>query len=143
MTAPGRINLFVYGTLRRGQYNDRGLTDLALDIVRNVVVDGAMFNVQGQLPIYPVVDFDQPGTVHGDILVGLPLGDDIVEGVMLMERGAGYEAREVQTHVLTDGPVIGFHQDSTRGGLGVRITDGDWLRFDMTAQPSPWPWNRR
>lgn len=121
-----KFNLFVYGTLRRGEYNDRGLFARCDNFVSDVRYGGAMRNVSGDAPVYPVVDFDGEGTVLGDVLYGLDMDDGPVKSVLAMESGAGYELR-----LLTPAdavPVYGFHYPRFERA-GCPIPDGDWVAW--------------
>ncbi len=127
------MNIFVYGTLRPGEYNDRGFCGLAKEIKRGTTT-GKMFNRRGRTPVFPVVDFDGEGTIIGDLLIDMPERHQEVRAVHRMEIGAGYELREIK--VDCDGETysaIAYHWDFSadryNSTVGIQIEDGDWLRF--------------
>jgi gamma-glutamylcyclotransferase (GGCT)/AIG2-like uncharacterized protein YtfP len=133
------INIFVYGTLRVDQGNDRwsGLSKLADPCHPNVCTSGRMYNVHGDAPVYPVVNFDEPGEVWGDLYMNLPVHDPMVVDVHNMERGAGYEMRRVSLKVGEDYvDAYVYHMDTNRRRPGAHITDGNWLRF--VNEPLTW-----
>lgn len=116
--------LFAYGTLRDQAHP---FTSEAERVADGCWARGQMYHVLGgstQQPIYPVVDFDEPGTVVGTLL--------IVDGAALswihaMELGAGYEAREVEVTVPGSSQTalaVAYHYpDSRRGAM---VPHGDW-----------------
>lgn len=126
--------LFVYGTLRPGQYNfDRFPHEGVRVVNRNCTVSGfIMHNVHGHRPIYPVVI---PGHAD-DIIVGdlLAADDDSdwYHDVMAMEIGAGYEPEEVPVLTRRKRPprtvtaLMFVYQHRPRG---VPIESGNWLQF--------------
>lgn len=129
------MNIFVYGTLRPGQYNDHrtGLSALALSVIRNVTTNGVMHNRHGDRPYYPVVNFDGEGTIVGDILIGVPERHQQVRQTHAMEIGAGYEMREIDIeHNGFTYRCIAYHfspDENGRQDIGCAIPDGDWLAF--------------
>lgn len=137
-------DVFVYGTLRPGQYNDgrSGLSSQATEVINNVRTDGRMWNVAPGNPIYPVVNFDLAGDIIGDLLIGIPDDSQILKNVHLMEVGAGYELRTVRVYISGDDNMEGWHEaiayhyDSNQRGLrlGQRIENGDWLAFDQAYE---------
>ncbi len=131
MPASETIDLLVYGTLRVGGHNDRGLTSSARQVVRNVTVRGSMNNVHGARPIYPVVDFDAAGQVVGDLLLDVDKNSWAFRDAYSMELGAGYVLRNLDVAMGPDGAlyfgVYGFHY--TYGQVGVPVPNGDWIAF--------------
>jgi gamma-glutamylcyclotransferase (GGCT)/AIG2-like uncharacterized protein YtfP len=124
-----KVNLFVYGTLRPGEYNYvDSLVDGAERLIQNAQANGRMFNVRGATPIFPVVNFDLSGVIVGDVLVGIDPTADIFIAVDDMEIGAGYEPRTIK--VLADGEMmeaVAYHYPHSKHG--IEIPDGDWIKF--------------
>jgi gamma-glutamylcyclotransferase (GGCT)/AIG2-like uncharacterized protein YtfP len=128
-----KINLFVYGTLRPGQYNS-GIHREADRIIHNCTTPGEMRNLRGERPIYPVVDFTRMGTIVGDLLIGIDSDSDEFAAVDSMEKGAGYTPRFLMSVITTPDreawSAISYHWPHFgQYETGVRIKDGDWLRF--------------
>jgi gamma-glutamylcyclotransferase (GGCT)/AIG2-like uncharacterized protein YtfP len=134
MNLPSKINLMVYGTLRSGQYNDRGLTTMVEDSAI-IEVSGAMFNLHGDHPVYPVVDFRMEGTVVGEVLVDMPTGSPRFKSICAMEYGAGYVLANIGMHDIPitfprAEDIYAFHYPiGEYEYVGVPIPDGDWVKF--------------
>lgn len=120
--------VFVYGTLRPGEYNyDRTIKDAVRWCIQPAEVRGRLYHVLGsndQRPIYPVAKLDEEGTIKG-VLLGLDPNHPGVQHMISMELGAGYVAMATSVRYgsrVQDAAV--FHYDGTR--LGGLITSGDW-----------------
>lgn len=125
-TGDSLIPVFVYGTLRIGQYNykqwaEGGIRKFEQDCVAN----GAIYFVSRDGG-YPVAKFDEPGIIKGDVLwfdrYSLEWGY-----VLEMEYGAGYtlvdiEARNQRGETFD---CLGF--DYVRKPAGPLIEGGDWI----------------
>lgn len=139
----GNLWLFVFGTLRPGDYNyNRSGLTLSGEPVRNVSLPGfQMFNLNStNRPIYPIV---KSTGVETDVIIGDMLrvnkDDPALEGIHRMEIGAGYEAitRTVCVPVddTIDNPGVGIHADVLLyeyvrfKGDEFPITSGDWFQF--------------
>jgi len=85
-----------------------------------------MWNVRGDDPIYPVVDFGRPGTIIGDLI----MTDDVETfwDVNQMEQSVGYILRQIDVE-FPDDPVTveawAFHWPLERRGAWV--PSGDWI----------------
>ena len=131
------VDIFVYGTLRPGQYNDTrtGLAALATGgILKNCTTKGAMYNRMGESPVYPVVDTDMDGVIIGDLLMGIDPMSREVEMTHNMEIGAGYEPRTVTIvkpdGLLTEALIYNYTIGQPfRSPHGVAIPSGDWIAF--------------
>ena len=123
------IPVFVYGTLRPGDYN-HGRWGLAEDnVMRGVTAPGALYHVSPWSRVYPCAKFDEEGTITGDILF-FEEGSDHLAGIDRMEIGAGYEVREGVV-TLPDGKEMkcqAYHY--VRKAPGPRIESGDWFKDD-------------
>lgn len=90
---------------------------------------GQMYHVHGgsspDYPIYPVVDFDEDGTVVGSLLL---VDRAEMRAAHQMEVGAGYEPRWVEVMVP------GWHESTLalayhwpHSHRGPEVPSGDWL----------------
>lgn len=135
MTETRTCNMFVYGTLRVGEYNSDRLPQLAGEIVRDVHTSGSMYNRHGWRPAFPVVDFDGHGDIVGDVYLDLPHDHPIVQGVIRMELNCGYTAKHWDEFKLPDGrlvPMNAFNFDvNNTSVVGQRIPGGDWIMYDL------------
>lgn len=123
------MNIFVYGTLRPGEYNDHGFSGLAREVKRGTTT-GKMFNRRGSTPMFPVVDFNAEGTIVGDLLIDMPERHERVRQVHRMEIGAGYDLHDIE--VDCDGEkyvAIAYHFNVEDERVGIPIQNGDWLDF--------------
>lgn len=121
------IALFVYGTLRVGEGNYRWVErHLEYPPLEGCLADGSMHHVWGEWAGFPVVKFDEPGTVWGDLLF-MDSSSEVFAEIAWMEEGAGYVLRQVP--VLTPDnelvAALGWHYPRP---AGRRIASGDWLQ---------------
>lgn len=131
------IPVFVYGTLRPGDYNHsrHGLDED--NVVRGVTAPGALYHVSSSYKAYPCAKFDQCGTIIGDILF-FEEGSRDLERIDRMEEGAGYEIREVIV-TLPDGSQMkcqAYHY--VRDPRGPRIESGDWFNDSTEFLTRSW-----
>ena len=134
------IDLFVYGTLRpSNSFNDHwGIASEATETIFDCTAEGAMWNLSGKSPVYPVVNFDVPGEIVGDLLVGIPEFSDALAATHRMEIGAGYEPRLVRVKTPSGVliPAVAYHY--TRLCLGERIADGNWPAYCAKHRVDSW-----
>jgi gamma-glutamylcyclotransferase (GGCT)/AIG2-like uncharacterized protein YtfP len=121
-------NVFVFGTLRPGDYNHDRFGGIK-EVIRNVTVPGRLYHaIPNRGRIYPGARFDEEGTIIGDILV-YESGCNELEHVVRMEIGAGYSIFPV-TATTEDGEsilCIAFQYERPHGAL---IPSGDWFAAD-------------
>lgn len=130
-TAPGGregdplVPVFVYGTLRVGQYNFSWAQEAVVDTIQNCTAKGALYFVDGRFG-YPVAKFDEEGEIKGDVLWFDPAHEEY-QSVVRMELGAGYEVREIEVRTESETiEAIAFHY--LRPTRGNPIPDGDWVK---------------
>lgn len=128
--------MFVYGSLRPGEYNSvrTGAEDAAEVLFRNVRIKGRMKPVSHSGG-YPVVDVltETDSTIEGDILMMDADGDEYFH-IMRMETGAGYVPVAVTVDV--DGNqvaclvwhYVGFDELSTE-----IVKSGDWIQWQRAG----------
>jgi len=120
--------LFVYGTLRVGEGNYPLLRGAVERYEEDATIQGDLFFVSGP-GSYPVADLDGKETITGDVLWVHPKHEG-VQRADAMERGAGYEVREVKA-TLPGGETIlvtAYHYLNRWDRRGEQIKDGDWRR---------------
>lgn len=125
--AEALIPVFVYGTLRIGQYNYRWARAAVRETVKNCRTNGKLYFSRGLSGSYPVAKFDEEGTILGDVLWCDPSHPDY-GGMVRMELGAGYEVREIEVVTAKSETMeaLGFHYlHRTRGDA---IPNGDWVK---------------
>lgn len=117
------VLMFVYGTLRPGQYNANRFGDSYEVVATEAITNGRMYDYG-----YPLVDITETGEIVGDVLRVDP-NSEWYYGVCRMEMGAQYVPAVVDV-TLRDGEVwqaLVWHMpDARRKGHG-RILDGDYL----------------
>lgn len=114
----------VYGTLRPGHGNHGWASDGVVDEILDGSISGAIYCV-GPMGSYPVAKLDEPGRIAVDVLV-FDTDSPEYESVCRMERGAGYELRQVEVE-LTDGTTMTagvWHY--LRPPRGPKVDSGDW-----------------
>lgn len=118
--SPGHVLLFVYGTLKQSYSND---VFSEATVFTDALASGAMYHAHS-FPSYPVVNFDKPGVVWGEIVV-LAANDPALPGIDRMEQGAGYVRREVVVECGGDRySCATYHYPHSRHG--DPIPDGYW-----------------
>jgi gamma-glutamylcyclotransferase (GGCT)/AIG2-like uncharacterized protein YtfP len=120
------IPVFVYGTLRVGQYNFGVVRKAVRDIAENCIASGSIYFYGGRRG-YPIAKFDEVGDILGDVLWCDPSHPGY-DRMMRMELGAGYESREISVR-KPDGDVIeciAFHYIGTPKGEWIQ--SGDWVK---------------
>lgn len=122
-----KIPVFVYGTLRPGDYNHDRFPGGVVQIINDCSASGRLYHAFKDHRGYPGAHFDEEGTIVGDILVY----DDesrAFQSVVSMELGAGYEVRQIKVNT-PNGVIeaIGFHYLQPHGDL---IESGDWFADD-------------
>lgn len=134
MSAPasGKHRIFVYGSLRSGEYN-HGLISHSNENVK--VCDGTLYGaILKSLGAYPaIIPSDNDGdSVVGEVWDLEPRTFKMIEG---MELGAGYVRRNkaIDVHEAeTDGLQVAadayFYADPTWLGGMKTIESGDWLK---------------
>lgn len=129
---PARLDLFVYGSLRPGGALFEGWFEDSFIDSKRACADGAMYSVGA----YPVVFFDQPGTVIGDV-VTVQVTPTVIR-CMEMETAAGYALVDIDCWLMQNGVrtnssvrAYAFH---CAGGyqLQERVHSGNWFTFDAT-----------
>ncbi len=117
--------VFVYGTLRIGEWNYRWAQPAIRSELADCVAEGSIYFVMPDGG-YPVAKLDEAGEIIGDVLwfdTSHPEYHSVVE----MEIGAGYTMREITVLTPDDEKlvVVSFHFIHTpRGDL---IASGDWV----------------
>lgn len=136
--------LFVYGTLRPGGGNYPMIKAvIAMKPFEDVTANGRMYHVGGSdpdFPIYPVVDFDEEGTVVGTLLL-VERESFQAQQVRRMEEGAGYEEVTVQVRIPNHHRTtlaVSYHYPHERG-VGAVIEHGDWAKACAEAPEGEWP----
>lgn len=130
-TANKRI--FVYGSLRRGEYNHQGAFASGVQHVADGRIKGAILHSLGAYPCI-VASKNDADTVVGEVY---DLADDTFNWVERMELGAGYIRRpvEVDSHnnIAEDGegPIQAeayfYPYPPTYGHV---VASGDWSKRD-------------
>jgi gamma-glutamylcyclotransferase (GGCT)/AIG2-like uncharacterized protein YtfP len=127
------VAMFVYGTLRPGQWNHSGDGEVRPPM-EGCTIEGRIYFVWDNSG-YPVAKLDEEGRIIGDVLF---LDDESseYESIVRMERGAGYEPRDVAVRIEDEdgtvrefGAVAWHYIDKPRGEL---IRSGDWHREYLT-----------
>lgn len=120
------IPVFVYGTLRVGQYNFGVVRKAVRNIAENCKANGSIYFFGGRRG-YPIAKFDEDGEILGDVLWCDPSHPGY-DRMMQMELGAGYESREIEVR-NPDGEVIeciAFQYLGTPKGEWIQ--SGDWVK---------------
>jgi gamma-glutamylcyclotransferase (GGCT)/AIG2-like uncharacterized protein YtfP len=124
--------VFVYGTLRPGDYNSRMLGDV--DVIRGCEVHGwAMHNLTEDAdPVYPVcVPTNDPNdVVKGDLLL-MDNESPEYHRIYRMEIGAGYKLSVVEVIIPADEDSVDAFIFEYRHSTEDRyyIESGDWFEF--------------
>jgi gamma-glutamylcyclotransferase (GGCT)/AIG2-like uncharacterized protein YtfP len=120
-----KLVTFVYGTLRPGEGN-YWIEPAVEQVIDDCTTRGVMYASS-----IPYVDFDGDGTVIGTLLV-MDLEHRYTHEMVGMERGAGYQARQVEV-TTPDGELVtawAWHH----GGYGQpRHESGDWRTHHHSA----------
>jgi gamma-glutamylcyclotransferase (GGCT)/AIG2-like uncharacterized protein YtfP len=125
-----KIKCFVYGTLRRGDYNHARTGGKHDDDIKMATAQGAIYHLGPWSRLYPVSKFDEEGTIIGEVH---EFSTHRWAQICSMEQGAGYELRVVEA-TYEDGStehVYAWHYRRPPGG--PRIMSGDW--FDRSFDP--------
>jgi len=121
--------VFVYGTLRVGQYNyDRSFSQSEIVVVRNVVVRDHSLYVLKRHQYYPYATEREGGEIVGDVIW---MDRNTYEWIRDMERGSGYDEKLV---VTTDGKtcIMFVANPVYRGQLLENSTEigGSWIEYN-------------
>lgn len=125
MSLPSLTRIFVYGTLRVGQYNYSWCEEAVEKAIKNCTASGRIYFVDPLGAGYPVAKLDEHGTIYGDILY-FNTAHPLFDAVVRMELGAGYVARNIQVTTPKGRQVDcqAFHY--LRIPRGSLIREGDW-----------------
>lgn len=128
--------LFLYGTLRPGGWNWPIVREACLmGPFDQATTQGRMYHMplsSDSEPVYPIVDFEEPGTVHGTLLL---VNFEQCRMAHEMEVRSGYRAVVVSVQVSDwhhKVPAMSYHWP--HAWRGPVVESGDWRQVRKLAE---------